>query len=52
MTDKKQASKAADGDRSVGESIIAGLEQAIAWTKGESQDAQVTKVHVPKRKTS
>jgi putative transcriptional regulator len=31
----------------VGQSIIEGLEQAIAWTRGESDDVHVTLVHVP-----
>ena len=31
----------------VGESIIEGLKQAIAWTKGENDDARVTLVDVP-----
>ena len=34
--------------QTVGESIIEGLEQAIAWTRGENGDARVTLVHVPK----
>ena len=32
----------------VGESIIEGLKQAIAWTRGENDDVRVTLVHVPK----
>ena len=31
----------------VGERIIEGLEQAIAWTNGENDRVQVTLVHVP-----
>lgn len=31
----------------VGARIIAGLEQAIAWTRGESEDVRVTLVQVP-----
>jgi len=31
----------------VGESIIEGLKQAIAWTKGENDRARATLVHVP-----
>jgi putative transcriptional regulator len=31
----------------VGESIIQGLDEAIAWTRGESTNARVTLVHVP-----
>ncbi len=34
--------------QTVGESIIQGLEEAIAWSKGENSDARVTLVHVPK----
>ncbi len=33
--------------QSVGESIIAGLKQAVAWTKGENDNVRVTLVHVP-----
>lgn len=32
---------------SVGTRIIEGLEQAIAWTRGENQNVRVTLVHVP-----
>jgi len=32
----------------VGERIIEGLEQAIAWTRGENDKVRVTLVHVPK----
>jgi len=31
----------------VGESIIEGLQQAIAWTRGENDDVRVTRVAVP-----
>ena len=31
----------------VGESIIDGLRQAVAWTKGENENVRVTMVHVP-----
>src|SRR3984957_10216259 len=31
----------------VGESIIQGLKEAIAWTSGENINAHVTLVHVP-----
>lgn len=31
----------------VGERIIEGLEQAIAWTRGENENVRVTLVHVP-----
>jgi putative transcriptional regulator len=33
--------------RTVGESIIEGLKQAIAWTRGENENVRVTLVHVP-----
>ena len=33
--------------QTVGESIIEGLKQAIAWTQGENDDVRVTLVHVP-----
>jgi len=32
----------------VGERIIEGLEQAIAWTRGENDNVRVTLVRVPK----
>ncbi len=31
----------------MGESIIEGLQQAIAWTRGENDNVRVTLVHVP-----
>jgi putative transcriptional regulator len=31
----------------VGERIIEGLEQAVAWSKGENNNVRVTLVHVP-----
>src|SRR5882762_4542782 len=34
--------------RTVGESIIQGLKEAIAWTKGENENVRVTLVHAPK----
>jgi len=34
--------------KTVGESIIEGLKQAVAWTKGENDDVRVTLVHVPR----
>jgi putative transcriptional regulator len=49
-TSKPKSGKAAPRSRksqTVGESIIKGLEQAIAWTRGENDDVQVTLVHVP-----
>lgn len=33
--------------QSVGESIIEGLQQAIAWTRGENDSVRVTPGHVP-----
>jgi putative transcriptional regulator len=33
--------------QTVGESIIQGLKEAIAWTKGENDNVRVTLVHVP-----
>jgi len=33
--------------QTVGESIIQGLREAIAWTKAENHDVRVTLVHVP-----
>ena len=34
--------------RTVGESVIRGLQEAIAWTRGENDKVRVTRVHVPK----
>jgi putative transcriptional regulator len=52
MATKKtsKATKKTTGVRkreTVGESIIEGLKQAIAWTRGENDDVRVTLVHVP-----
>jgi putative transcriptional regulator len=52
MATKKtsKATKKTTGARkreTVGESIIEGLKQAIAWTRGENDDVRVTLVHVP-----
>ncbi len=52
MATKKttKATKKTAGARereTVGESIIEGLKQAIAWTRGENDDVRVTLVHVP-----
>src|SRR5690348_13038658 len=33
--------------QTVGRSIIQGLKEAIAWTKGENDNVRVTMVHVP-----
>jgi putative transcriptional regulator len=44
----KKASRRTTKERStVGASIIKGLEQAIAWTRGENDNVRVTLVHVP-----
>jgi len=43
-----ERSKSAPKKRStVGASIIKGLEEAIAWTRGENDEVRVTLVHVP-----
>jgi putative transcriptional regulator len=53
MTTKTRAKSAvkkttrARKPQTVGESIIQGLKQAIAWTKGENDKMRVTLVHVP-----
>src|SRR6202167_1590306 len=33
--------------QTVGESIIQGLKEAIAWTRGENDNVRVTLVHMP-----
>jgi hypothetical protein len=33
--------------QTVGESIIKGLKEAVAWTKGENDNVRVTLVQVP-----
>jgi len=49
----KKASKPAVKKRpapkgqTVGESIIEGLKQAVAWTRGENDNVCITLVHVP-----
>jgi hypothetical protein len=44
----KTAAKRLPKKRStVGASIITGLEQAIAWSRGENHNVRVTLVHVP-----
>jgi putative transcriptional regulator len=56
MEDENQAAGETEGETSgeptkkrqtVGESIIEGLKQAIAWTQGENENVRVTLVHVP-----
>jgi len=45
-----KATKKTTGARkrqTVGQSVIEGLKQAIAWTRGENDDVRVTLVHVP-----
>src|ERR1017187_616860 len=46
---KPKARKSAHPRRSqsVGESIVEGLKQAIAWSRGENENVRVTLVHVP-----
>jgi len=48
---KRPAQKATTGAKkrpsTVGASIIKGLEEAIAWTRGENDNVRVTLVHVP-----
>jgi putative transcriptional regulator len=46
---KPKAKKAAyrRKGQTVGESVIKGLQQAIAWTGGENDNVRVTLVHVP-----
>jgi putative transcriptional regulator len=43
----KTPARAARKRRTVGERVIEGLEQAIAWTRGENDSVRVTLVHVP-----
>ncbi len=47
---KRTAKKKRLGERrrtTVGERIVEGLEQAIAWTRGRNDNVRVTLVHVP-----
>ena len=44
---KKAVGRASKKRSTVGASIIKGLEQAIAWSRGENNDVRVTLVHVP-----
>src|SRR5579862_1413648 len=44
---KKTAKRVPKKQSTVGASIIKGLAQAIAWTRGEDDDVRVTLVHVP-----
>lgn len=44
----KATKKTVDRERqSVGESFVQGLNDAIAWTRGESTNARVTLIHIP-----
>jgi hypothetical protein len=43
----KKTTRAPRKPQTVGESIIQGLKEAIAWTKGASDNVRVTLVHVP-----
>lgn len=52
MTAKKTSKRSvkttrARKSKSVGQSIIRGLKEAIAWTKGQNENVRVTLVHVP-----
>ncbi len=42
----KRAARTGKGS-TIGASILKGLEQAVAWTRGENENARVTLVHVP-----
>ncbi len=44
---KNTARRTTRKQSTVGASIIKGLEQAIAWTRGENENVRVTLVHVP-----
>ena len=44
----KPSARAPRKQPTVGASIIEGLEEAVAWTRGENDNARVTLVHVPK----
>jgi len=48
-TSKRSVKKTTRARKSqaVGESIIRGLKEAIAWTKGQNNNVRVTMVHVP-----
>jgi putative transcriptional regulator len=43
----KTRSRAPRKRPTVGERIIEGLEQAIAWTRGENDNVRVSVIHVP-----
>ena len=44
---KKTVGRAPKKRSTVGASVIKGLEQAIAWTKGENHHVRITMVNVP-----
>jgi putative transcriptional regulator len=44
---KRVAARAPRKRSTVGNRIVEGLEQAIAWTRGENDDVRVTLVQVP-----
>jgi putative transcriptional regulator len=46
-TAKKTRARAPKRQPAAGSRIIEGLEQAIAWTRGENHNVRITLVHVP-----
>src|SRR5512138_640181 len=44
---KKMVARVPKKRYTVGASIIKGLEEAIAWTRGENENVRMTLVHVP-----
>jgi putative transcriptional regulator len=46
-TAKKTAERVPKKRSTAGASIIKGLKEAIAWTRGENENVRVTLVHVP-----
>ncbi len=44
---KKTAGRVSKKRSTVGASIIKGLEEVVAWTRGENENVRVTLVHVP-----
>ena len=47
MATPKASKSAARKSPTVGESILVGLKEAIAWSRGENDNVRVTLVHVP-----
>ena len=43
----KKAVRASKKRPTIGARIVEGLEQAVAWTRGENENVRVTLVHVP-----